>query len=102
MQLVDKNTAAQIGDRVFGTLGSDEVSQYDIGDDWVQISMNGKLYRVTPIDFGGLFKYFVTGTTPGYVYVDCLSGEAELIRTEGMKYMTSAYFGHNLYRHQKC
>ena len=33
VQLVDKNTAQQLGDRVFGTLGSDEVSQYQIGDD---------------------------------------------------------------------
>ena len=32
IQLVDKNTAQQLGDRVFGTLGSDEVSQYQIGD----------------------------------------------------------------------
>ena len=99
VQLVDKNTAQQLGDRVFGTLGSDEVSQYQIGEDWVQISLNGSLCRVTPIDFGGLFKYFATGTTPGYIVVDCNSGEAKLTRSEGMKYMKSAYFSHNLYRH---
>ena len=87
-----------MGDRVFGTLGSDEVSQYQIGDDWVQISMNGNLYRVTPIDFGSLFNYFVTRTTPGYVLVDCNSGEAKLVRYEGLKYMKSAYFSHDLYR----
>ena len=98
VQLVDKNTAQQLGDRVFGTLGSDEVSQYQIGDDWVQISMNGNLYRVTPIDFGSLFNYFVTRTTPGYVLVDCNSGEAKLVRYEGLKYMKSAYFSHDLYR----
>ncbi len=98
VQLVDKNTAQQLGDRVFGTLGSDEVSQYAIGDDWVQISMNGALCRVTPIDFGGMLKYFATGTTPGYIIVDCNSGEAKLVRSEGMKYMKSAYFFKNLYR----
>ena len=99
VQLVDKNTAVQLGDRVFGTLGSDEVSQYDVGDDWVQIVLNGSLYRVTPIDFGGLFKYLVTKTTPGYITVDCENGDAKLMRSEGMKYMTSAYFNHNLERH---
>lgn len=99
VQLVDKNTAVQLGDRVFGTLGSDEVSQYAIGEDWVQISLNGSLCRVTPIDFGGLLKYFATGTTPGYVIVDCNTGEAKLVRSEGMKFMKSAYFSHNLYRH---
>ena len=99
VQLVDKNTAEQIGDRVFGTLGSDEVSQYEVGDDWTQISMNGRLYRVTPIDFGGLFKYFVTKTTPGYIIVDCNSGEAKLVRTDGMKYMKSSYFLKDIRRH---
>ena len=63
-----------------------------------QISMNGNLYRVTPIDFGSLFNYFVTRTTPGYVLVDCNSGEAKLVRYEGLKYMKSAYFSHDLYR----
>ncbi len=99
VQLVDKNTAQQLGDRVFGTLGSEEVSQYAVGDDWVQIVINGKLSRVTPIDFGGLYRYFATRTTPGYILVDCNSGEAKLVRSEGMRYMKSAYFNHNLYRH---
>ena len=99
VQLVDKDTAAQLGDRVFGTLGSDEVSQYEMGSDWTQISVDGDLSRVTPIDFGSLFKYFVTKTTPGYVLVDCNSGEAKLVRSEGMKYMKSAYFFHDLDRH---
>ena len=99
VQLVDKNTAIQIGDRVFGTLGSDEVSQYEVGDDWTQISLNGRLYRVTPIDFGGLFKYFITRTTPGYIIVDCNNGEAKLVRTEGMQYMKSSYFFKDIRRH---
>ncbi|MBR5341212.1 MAG: hypothetical protein IK151_04715 [Erysipelotrichaceae bacterium] len=99
VQLVDKNTAQQLGDRVFGTLGSDEVSQYAVGDDWVQISLNGSLYRVTPIDFGGLFKYFVTKSTPGYITVDCETGEAKLVKSEGLKYMKTAYFSHDLIRH---
>ncbi|MBQ3295017.1 MAG: CvpA family protein [Erysipelotrichaceae bacterium] len=99
VQLVDKNTAVQLGDRVFGTLGSDEVSQYDVGDDWVQIVLNDSLFRVTPIDFGGMFKYLITRTTPGYIMVDCESGDAKLVRSEGMRYMTSAYFNDNLQRH---
>ena len=99
VQLVDKNTAQQIGDRVFGTLGSDEVSQYEVGSDWTQISYNGRLYRVTPIDFGGLFKYFVTRTTPGYIIVDCNSGEAKLVSSYGLKYMKSAYFMKDIERH---
>ena len=99
VQLVDKNTAQQLGDRVFGTLGSEEVSQYEMGEDWVQISMNGNLCRVTPIDFGSLFKYIATQTTPGYVIVDCNSGDAKLVRSEGLRYMKSSYFTHDLYRH---
>ena len=99
VQLVDKDTAQQLGDRVFGTLGSDEVSQFEMGEDWVQISMNGNLCRVTPIDFGSLLKYFSTGSTPGYVIVDCNTGEAKLVRSEGLKYMKSAYFNRDLDRH---
>ena len=103
VQLIDKDTARQIGDRVFGTLGSQEVSQYQVGDEWTQISYNGRLYRVTPIDFGGFFKYLATGSTPGYIIVDCNSGEAKLVTTEGLQYIKSAYFfkdiGHHLYFH---
>ena len=99
VQLVDKNTAEQIGDRVFGTLGSDEVSQYEVGSEWTQISYNGRLYRVTPIDFGGLCKYIATGSTPGYIIVDCNSGEAKLVNTENLRYMKSAYFLKDIERH---
>jgi len=99
VQLVDKNTAIQLGDRVFGTLGSDEVSQFEIGSDWNQISYKGNLYRVTPIEFGGLFKYFITRSTPGYIMVDCENGDAKLVRSEDLKYTKKAYFNHNIYRH---
>lgn len=98
VQLVDKNTAMQLGDRVFGTLGSDEVSQYEMGEDWVQISINGNMSRVTPIEFASMFNYFVRKTTPGYVIVDCNSGDAKLVRSEGLKYMKSSYFSHDLCR----
>ena len=98
VQLVDKNTAQQLGDRVFGSLGSDEVSQYTIGEDWTQIAYQGLLYRVTPIDFGGLFKYFITQKTPGFIMVNCETGDAKLVRNEGMKYLKSAYFFKNIQR----
>ena len=99
VQLVDKNTAIQLGDRVFGTLGSDEVSQYAVGEDWNQISYKGSLYRVTPIEFGGLFKYFITKTTPGYIMVDCENGEAKLVKTDGLKYTKGAYFNRKISRY---
>lgn len=99
VQLVDKNTAIQLGDRVFGTLGSDEVSQYAVGEDWNQISYNGSLYRVTPIEFGGLFKYLITKTTPGYIMVDCESGDAKLVQTDGLKYTKQAYLNSKINRH---
>lgn len=99
VQLVDKNTAIQLGDRVFGTLGSEVVSQYSIGEDFNQISYNGTLYRVTPIEFGGLFKYLVTGSTPGYIMVDCETGDAKLVKTDGLRYTKKAYFNRNVERH---
>ena len=99
VQLVDKNTARQLGDRVFGTLGSDEVSQYEVGEDWNQISFRGNLYRVTPIEFGGLFKYLITKSTPGYIMVDCENGDAKLVKSDGLKYTKNAYFNHNIHRY---
>ena len=99
VQLVDKRTAIQLGDRVFGTLGSDEVSQYEVGNDWSQISYKGNLYRVTPIEFGGLFKYIITRSTPGYIMVDCENGDAKLVKSDGLRYTKKAYLNHDISRY---
>ena len=99
VQLIDKNTARQLGDRVFGTLGSEEVCQYNLGDEWTQIAIDGVLKRVTPIEFDSFMKYLLTRTTPGYVIVDCQSGEADLVRSEGMKYLKSSFLMKDINRH---
>ena len=69
---------------------------------YTQVNYDGRLVRVTPLEYDGIIKWFGNmGTgTPGYIMVDSTTGEAQLIQLdEGMKYMPSAHLLHNLYRH---
>ena len=98
VQLVDKDSAVQLGDRAFGKLGQELVSQYTVGD-YDQIVYHGQLYRVAPIEFRGVASYFSNRTTPGYILVNCETGESQVIEVEeGIAYSQNAWFGHNIVR----
>lgn len=98
VQLVDKDSAVQLGDRVFGKLGQDLVSQYTVGD-YDQIVYRGALYRVAPIEFRGVASYFSNKKTPGYILVNCENGESQVIEVEGgIAYSQNAWFAHNVVR----
>lgn len=98
VQLVDKASAIQLGDRVFGKLGQDLVSQYTVGD-YDQVVYRGQLYRVAPIEFRGIASYFSNKTTPGYILVNCENGESQVVEVEsGIAYSQNAWFSHNVVR----
>lgn len=99
--LLDKDSSSKLGDRTMGQM-PEMVSQYYVSELYTQINFNDNIVRVTPLEYNGLFKFFKnhkTGVT-GYITVNSVNGEASLTKVEkGMKYMPSAYFGKNLYRH---
>jgi len=99
--VLDKDSAAIIGSRVMGTM-VDMVSQYEVDDNYVQINYNDKPFRVTPLKYGNLIKWFTNngkGIT-AYIKIDMTTQVAESVKlTEGIKYSTSDHFNRNIYRH---
>lgn len=98
--LLDKDSAVQISNRKLGSL-VDVVSQFELGEN-EQITLNGRSVRVSPLYYGSFFKWNNnknTGT-PGYIKIDMMTQEAELVRTEkGIKYSPSEFFGRDLKRY---
>lgn len=99
--LLDKDSAQIIGNRVMGTM-VDMVSQFEVENYYTQINYKEKPYRVTPLRYGSLIKWFTNSGEgiPAYIKIDMTTQEAECVRlTEGIKYSTSDHFGRNIYRH---
>lgn len=100
LPLLDKASSQKLGDRVMGQM-SELVSQFTVSDLYTQINYNNEIIRVTPLEYASFIKYFSNrsdGIT-GYITVDSVDGETELIRLEkGMKYMPSAMFNEKLER----
>lgn len=101
LPLLDKDSSSKLGDRVMGQM-PELVSQFYVSDVYTQINYNDKIVRVTPLEYDGFIKYFTNRKegVKGYITVDSVSGEANLVKLKkGMKYMPSAMFNENLYRH---
>ncbi len=101
LPLLDKLSTEKVGDRVMGQL-PELISQFSVSDQYTQISYNGRLVRVTPLEYNGFFKWINNRSEgiPGYIMVDSTTGEASLIKLEdGMKYVSSGYLNDNLQRH---
>ena len=100
LPLLDKNSSIKLGDKVMGQM-TDLVSQFEVSNNYTQINYNDDIIRVTPLEYSGLIKYFSNRSkgVAGYITVDSVTGESNLIRLEeGMKYMPSSFFFENLYR----
>ncbi len=98
--LLDKDSAVQISNRELGIL-VDVVSQFEMGKN-EQITLKGKSVRVSPLHYGSFFKWNNNKNegTPGYIRIDMMTQEAELVRLEkGIKYGTSEFFGRDLKRY---
>lgn len=98
--IIDRSSASLLGDKVMGNM-TDLVSQFVVSSEYSQISYQEGTYRVTPLAYDGLIKYFKNQSKgiPGYIIVNTTTGETELVRLEdGMKYVPSSYFFTNLYR----
>ena len=99
--LLDKDSAALLGDRKMGSL-VDMVSQFEVADDYTQINYNGVPVRVTPLVYASPIKWLTNQKNgiPAYIRIDMTTQDTECVMLEeGIKYSKSEYFNRNLYRH---
>lgn len=99
--VVDRDTATRLGSRKLGEM-SELVSQFEIEDDYTQINYQGSPYRVTPLAYADMFKWFYNRKKglPAYLTVNMVTQQTDLVwLEEGMKYSPSEYFFRNIYRH---
>ncbi len=98
--LMDTASAQMLGDREIGAL-SDVVSQFNVAYDYTQIDYNGKPIKVSALVYADFFKWLNNKDTgiKGYVTVNPVTMSASFERSEGMKYVPSAYFSENAYRY---
>lgn len=103
--IIDRVTTEALGDRVMGQM-SELVSQFNVSDEYTQISYKDSVYRVTPLEYADFIKWFSNKDEgiPAYISVNSTNGKAELVTLkniglENMNYVPSAKFSKNLYRH---
>ena len=99
--LLDKDTAELLGDRKMGSM-VDMVSQFDVDDIYSQINYQDRPYRVTPLKYASIIKWFTNRSEgiPAYIRINMADQTTELVQLEeGIKYTTSEHFNRNIYRH---
>ena len=100
--IIDVKTAQKMGDRTIGTIPN--ATWFDVDDEYNLVIINGNKYRISPLKYGGFWKYLKAKESgiPGYVMVNAVRKDAEakyVTFEEGMKYSPSAYFKYDLKRH---
>lgn len=98
--LVDRDTAERLGNRQLGNI-TDLVSQFEVAEDYTQISIDSYPYRVSPLEYAGFFRWlnnFQTGI-PHYIQVDNVTGEVMLQTPEQpIKYSHSEILNRDVMR----
>ena len=96
--IMDQETAQVIGSRVMGEI--DDVSQYNISNEYNMIVYQGETYRVSPLEYATKIKALGNKGISGYVLVNCTTQEAKLVKLDGkMMYTPSSVFSYDLTRH---
>lgn len=101
LALMDTDSARIFGSRKIGSL-SEVVSQYEVENDYSQISIQKSPYKVSPLKYASFFKWWNNRNKgiPGYVKVNPVNSDAEYVELkQGLKYVPSAYLNYNLQRH---
>ena len=102
VQIIDKNISRSLADRVFGEMGADIVSQYQISDNYSSIVVDNTMYRITPIEYSGLIKWLSTNSkgTPGFITVNVTTGDTKFTQLDkGLKITQNALLFDNLAVH---
>ncbi len=99
--LLDKDSAALLGDRKMGSM-VDMVSQFEVGYDYTQINYKGRPVRVTPLVYASPIKWLTNQSEgiPAYILIDMATQDTECVKlADEIQYSKSEYFNRNLYRH---
>lgn len=102
--VVDRESAIRLGDRKMGQM-VDYVSQFEVDQSYEQINYKDNPYRVTPLEYSDLIKWFTNhgDGLPAYIRVNMVSQESEVVKLkEGMKYSKSDHFGRKIERHLRA
>lgn len=102
--VVDRDSAVRLGDRKMGEM-VDYVSQFDVDESYEQINYQDSPYRVTPLEYSSIIKWFTNRREglPAYIRVNMVSQESEVVKLdEGMKYSKSEHFGRKIERHLRA
>ena len=106
--LIDKDAAAALADKTLGDFAAlDLESQFELlTEDSTQINFRSSPYRIYPLKYGDIFKWFLNSVAggryngiPGYVRVNLNSQQAELVTDYDIKYSTAEHFNEYLARH---
>ena len=98
---LDKDSAVLLGTRKMGNM-VEYVSQFEVSTDYTQINYQDTPVRVSPLEYGNLFKWFSNKSKgiPAYIRINMATQNVECVKLEsGMKYTKSDHFGRNIYRY---
>ena len=91
--ILDRKSTEKLGDKVMGDM-PELVSQFEVSDAYTQISYKNSVYRVTPLEYAGFFKYLTNRSEgiPAYIIVNSTNGKTQLVKLkdlglDGMKYV---------------
>lgn len=99
--LLDKDSASLLGSRKMGSM-VEYVSQFEVSNHYTQINYQNKPVRVTPLEYGNIFKWFSNRKEgiPAYIKIDMATQNIECVKlSEGIKYTDAEHFGRNIYRY---
>lgn len=97
--VMDTQSAKKLATKKLGQLG-DKISQFELGNN-ENININGERHVIFEIRYKSFFKWnnLKDEGIPYYIDVNTMTGEAKLVKTEPMKYVTSAHFSQRVSRH---
>ena len=105
--LIDTDTAFELANNTLGDFAKLNLeSQFELlTEDSTQINYKGSPYRIYPLKYGDIFKWFLNSVAnktyegiPGYVAVNLNTQQAKLITDYDIKYSTAEHFGEYLER----
>ena len=105
--LIDKEAAQTLADKTLGDFAELNLeSQFELlTGDSTQINFKGSPYRIYPLQYGDIFKWFLNSVVgseyegiPGYVKVNMNTQQAELVTDYDIKYSTAEHFNEYLKR----
>ncbi len=98
---VDRDMSEKLGDRKIGEM-KDLVSQFEVSKDFVQIAVQDRPVRVSPLEYAGFWRWLTNQATgvPYYVEIDSITGDSKLVKMDQpIKYSKSEYFNRDVARH---